>query len=187
MARRRQELRMTVAEFLAWDDGTDTRYELMDGRIVAMAPPSTVHATIAQNVGELLNQRTREAPPCRAMQAAGVALPDEQDTVYIPDVLLTCEPVERSALVREPRLIVEVLSPSTKGIDQKRKVPAYGRLPTVEEIWLVASDERWVLVWTRAGGTWIAGMPSMGGATFRSQVLGGDVALDQLYRLTGID
>ena len=32
------EKRMTVAEFLTWDDGTDTRYELIDGRPVAMAP-----------------------------------------------------------------------------------------------------------------------------------------------------
>ena len=29
----------TVDEFLRWDDGTDTRYELIDGRIFAMAPP----------------------------------------------------------------------------------------------------------------------------------------------------
>ena len=29
---------MTVAEFLNWDDGTDTRYELINGRLVAMAP-----------------------------------------------------------------------------------------------------------------------------------------------------
>ncbi|MFO1069951.1 MAG: Uma2 family endonuclease [Geminicoccaceae bacterium] len=178
---------MTVAEFLAWDDGTDTRYELMDGRVIAMAPPSTVHATIAQNVGELINRHLAGRAPCRAMQAAGVALPDEHDTVYVPDVLLTCEPLDRSPLARAPRLIVEVLSPSTKGIDQKRKVPAYGRLPTVEEIWLVASDERWVLVWSRVGETWVAGLPSMGSALFGSQVLGGDVALDQVYRLTGID
>ena len=32
------EKRMTVAEFLTWDDGTGTRYELIDGRPVAMAP-----------------------------------------------------------------------------------------------------------------------------------------------------
>jgi Uma2 family endonuclease len=34
------EKRWTVDEFLAWDDGTGRRYELVDGRIVAMAPPS---------------------------------------------------------------------------------------------------------------------------------------------------
>jgi Uma2 family endonuclease len=41
------EKRWTVEEFLAWDDGTDRRYELVAGQIVAMAPPSEAHATIA--------------------------------------------------------------------------------------------------------------------------------------------
>ena len=40
------EKRWTVEEFLAWDDGTDHRYELVDGEVVAMAPPSEAHGTI---------------------------------------------------------------------------------------------------------------------------------------------
>lgn len=35
--------RMTLEEFLSWDDGTDTRYELIDGFPVAMAPPAEAH------------------------------------------------------------------------------------------------------------------------------------------------
>jgi Uma2 family endonuclease len=35
------QLHMSLAEFLDWDDGTDTLYELVEGRIVAMAPPTT--------------------------------------------------------------------------------------------------------------------------------------------------
>ena len=51
----------TVEEFLAWDDGTDTRYELVGGRIVAMAPPSPAHSLIAGNLaGEI---RSRLRPP----------------------------------------------------------------------------------------------------------------------------
>ena len=41
---------MTTDEFLAWDDGSDTRHELVDGMIVAMAPPTDAHGTIAVNV-----------------------------------------------------------------------------------------------------------------------------------------
>ena len=43
------EKRWTVEEFLAWDDGTDRRYELVSGQIVAMAPPSEAHAAIVSN------------------------------------------------------------------------------------------------------------------------------------------
>jgi len=39
---RAAEKLMTVDEFLRWDDGTDTRYELVDGQIVAMAPQAGV-------------------------------------------------------------------------------------------------------------------------------------------------
>jgi hypothetical protein len=35
--------RMTLAEFLRWEDGTDTRYELLAGQPVAMAPPAPPH------------------------------------------------------------------------------------------------------------------------------------------------
>jgi Uma2 family endonuclease len=45
---------MTVAEFLEWDDGTDTRYELVRGRVVAMAPPSARHSVIASKTGGAL-------------------------------------------------------------------------------------------------------------------------------------
>jgi len=39
--------RMTLEEFLRWDDGTDTRYELIDGVPVAMAPPAQAHRILA--------------------------------------------------------------------------------------------------------------------------------------------
>ena len=45
------ERRWRVEEFLAWDDGTDRRHELVDGRIVAMAPPSEAHAAIVSSSG----------------------------------------------------------------------------------------------------------------------------------------
>ena len=45
---------MTVAEFLAWDDGTDTRYELIDGRPVAMAPAAPNHSIIASKIAGAL-------------------------------------------------------------------------------------------------------------------------------------
>ena len=42
---------MSVAEFLAYDDGTATRYELVDGQLVAMNPPAARHANICENLG----------------------------------------------------------------------------------------------------------------------------------------
>ena len=41
--------RMTLAEFLAWDDGTETRYEVINGEPRAMAPAYPRHALIPQS------------------------------------------------------------------------------------------------------------------------------------------
>ena len=38
--------RMTIAEFLEWDDGTDRRYELLDGVPVMMAPSLEAHGEL---------------------------------------------------------------------------------------------------------------------------------------------
>jgi Uma2 family endonuclease len=186
MAKRQRDLRMSVDEFLVWDDGTDTRYELEDGVPVAMAPAVSAHGRIAQNVGAEIDRLVEGRPPCRAIQAGGVLVSRSDGRFYIPDVLMTCEELASTPHVYEPRLIVEILSPTTKGIDQKRKVPAYGRLPSVEEIWLIASDERWAVIWKRSAGGWVAELPYEGDAVFHSPALGGEVALDRLYDLTGL-
>ena len=68
---------MTVAEFLEWEDGTDTRYELVAGRIVAMSPPVEDHGTIVMNLGRQIGNRL--APPCRVLDQAGIALPGRDD------------------------------------------------------------------------------------------------------------
>jgi hypothetical protein len=58
-------------------------------------------------------------------------------------------------------------------------------LPSVREIWLIDSRERWVQIWRRDRDTWIVTMPLCDQATFISEALGDRVELDQLYRNTG--
>ena len=45
---------MTLAEFLDWDDGTDTHYELVRGKVVAMAPASARHSVIVSKINAAL-------------------------------------------------------------------------------------------------------------------------------------
>jgi Uma2 family endonuclease len=64
---------MTVAEFLDWDDGTDTRYELVRGKVVAMAPASGRHSVIVAKINAALQAGLR--PPCYVGMNAGVIRP----------------------------------------------------------------------------------------------------------------
>ncbi len=145
--------RMTLTEFLEWDDGTDTRYELVDGRIVAMAPPAEAHGTIVGNFAYELRRHLK--PPCRVVPEAGIVPPEHDDAYYQADLAVTCAPPERGRRhVAEPILIVEVLSPSTAQHDRGTKLPDYADLPSVREILLVASTERRVELWRRDGPRW---------------------------------
>src|SRR5687768_10016700 len=102
-ASRPQPRSLTVAEFLEYDDGTDTRYELIDGQLVAMNPPATRHAIICSNLGRALDRQLR--PPCLALWSTlGVAVDETADTWRQPDAIVTCvQPAK--GFFREPRLI----------------------------------------------------------------------------------
>jgi len=178
------EKRWTIEEFLAWDDGTDRRYELVDGRILAMAPPSEAHGTIVANLTIRIGSQLRA--PCRVVGEAGVAASDRNDTWHQADLLVTCAPPERGRPHPiDPILIIEVLSPSTAVHDRGRKVEDYSRLPSVKEILLVASEERRVRTWRRDGRRWIV-EDLTGDAELRLDTVPDPIPLAAIYEGSGV-
>jgi Uma2 family endonuclease len=132
--------RMTLAEFLRWEGGTDTRYELLAGLPVAMAPTAIAHGILALRLGARIDAALRSRSPCFGQSEAGIARPDRNDTCYIADLAVSCTPPERGQqLLQDPVLIVEVLSPGTAMYDRQTKVADYRRIPSVEEILLIDS------------------------------------------------
>lgn len=186
MATRKIDLRMTLDEYLATDDRLETMCELYDGRLYAMAQPSRSHRMIAQNASELVNRFLVDRRPCSASQGAGIKIDVADDSVFIPDVVMTCEPPSMAHLVEAPVLVVEVLAPSTKGFDKHQKLPGYSALPSMREIWLIDARRRAVQVWCRDGDEWPGIPPVLRSGGFTSDVLGGEVTLDGLYALSGV-
>ena len=122
------EKRMTVAEFLTWDDGTDTRYELIDGRPVAMAPVAAEPLGDRRRISATSSSRGSRRPATSGSEA-GVARPDRDDTFYEADVVVSCTPVAPGmAAIPDPVVVVEVLSPSTIEHDRGRKAYDYRRI-----------------------------------------------------------
>ena len=123
--------RMTLAAFLEWDDGTDRRYQLIDGVPVMMAPATEAHGELAAALCVEIGSRLKR--PCRVISEAGITVPDRSDTYYVADLAVTCAPREPGRrMVAEPVLIVEVLSPSTgHRWTAVRKVADYRTLPSV--------------------------------------------------------
>ena len=148
----------TFADMLAWEE--DDRFELQDGEIVMMAPPSRIHQEIS---GELFRQLANflEGKKCRVYAAPfAVRLfeedgdtPEDVRTVLEPDISVVCDAgkLDKRGCKGAPDLVIEILSPSTRGNDRLIKFNLYERAG-VREYWIVDPDTRIVLVHTLTDG-----------------------------------
>ena len=113
---------------------------------------------------------------------AGVALPDRDDTFYVADLAVICEPLRaEDRLIRNPVLIVEVLSPSTAATDRQIKVSDYRRIPSVTEILLIDSESAFAEVHRREGDRWITEMMRGPDATRALNSVPLAISLSELY------
>jgi len=169
---------MTVDEFLAWDDGTDTRYELVWGEPVAMAPPADAHAILAAAIAGEFHARLRR--PCRARVEAGIRIPNRNDMWFQADVAVSCAPASDKPGTADPVIIVEVLSPSTADYDRGTKLPLYRQIPSVQEILIIDSTRRRAELWHREGDSWRV-QDIIGDGALRFHALDVEIALADVY------
>ena len=178
--------RMTVSEFLRWEDGTDTRYELLAGFPVAMAPPAPAHGFLTAQLCIRIGAARQSRRPCMVQVEAGIARPDRDDTCYVADLAVTCTPPRRGdQLISDPVLIVEVLSPTTGLHDRQTKVADYRRVASVQEILLIDSASIFAEVLQREGDRWISEIVRGPQATLSLASIGLTATMADLYE--GID
>jgi Uma2 family endonuclease len=178
----RTPIRMTLDEFLRWDEGTDTRYELIGGIPVAMAPLAEAHSMLAVHLVSRIDAVLSARRPCRALIEAGITRPDRADTYFVADIAATCAPIEPGRQATEdPFLIVEILSPSTERDDRRVKLPAYRQIETVQEILLVSSDDAYAEIHRRAGSQWITEILRVGEAVLSLASVPVEIRLSNLY------
>ena len=179
---------MTLVEFLRWEDGTDTRYELIGGFPVAMAPPARAHGMLCARLGGMIDAALRSRRPCSAQTEAGIARPDRDDTYYVADLAVTCSPYQRGEqLVKDPILIVEILSPGTERHDRRIKLPAYRAIDSVNEILLIDSESLYAEILRREGDRWITELVRGGDATLGLSSVELRIAMAELYEGIDID
>jgi hypothetical protein len=82
---------MTLEEFLRWDDGTETLYELIGGLPMAMAPRAVAQRMLAMRLGARIDAALANRRPCNAQGEAGILHPDRADTYFVADIAATCE------------------------------------------------------------------------------------------------
>jgi Uma2 family endonuclease len=138
----------TADEFIAWAlEQPEGRFELHNGGVIAMAPERVTHAIAKLNATIAL----RDAIGARGL--ACQALPDGMSvrvndrTVYEPDALVRCGPPLPGDTVQitDPVIVVEVVSPSSRGIDRGVKLAGYFSTPSVRHYLIVDTDTRTVI------------------------------------------
>jgi Uma2 family endonuclease len=179
---------MVLDEFLRWDDGTEMHYELIGGFPVAMAPPAEAHRMLAVRLVTRIDAVLSRRRPCNAQLEAGVIRTDRADTYFEADIAATCAGNEAGRqAIKDPFLIVEILSPSTERHDRRVKLPAYRQIETVQEILLLASDDRYAELHRRVGAQWITDILRGEEAVVALSSVDVEIALLDLYDGIALD
>lgn len=143
---------MTEAEYLAYDLAHEGKHEFYDGQIVAREAASEAHALVTMNIGAALRAGLR-GKPCRVYSADLRVWTEDTGAYVYPDVTIVCGPSElrptNPPSLTNPKLVVEVLSPSTAAHDRGPKAAHYRRIPTLGAYMIVDIESRRIEVYHR--------------------------------------
>lgn len=144
--------RWTIEEFFAWQEGQAERYEFVDGYPVRMmAGARNVHGDIVVNVlAELHNQlRGRDCRPFTGDRS----IETKAGQIRRPDIGVDCGQRNPNAMKAAlPRVVVEVLSPTTRDFDTFVKVDEYKMVDSLERVVLIEPNAPEAIVWARGEG-----------------------------------
>lgn len=177
---------MEADEFLVWCLGKERRYELVEGvPVEMMTGASNMHDMLVVNVIALLREQLRGSR-CRPT-TADVALRTRIRSVRRPDVMVTCDPPRGDVYdAREPRLAVEVLSPSNKGVSWDRKMREYRQHERLDYILLIDSETVAATLYTREGASWDAADFERRSDTIELARIGCRLAMSEIYEETDL-
>lgn len=142
-------------DYLSHEARSPVKCEYVAGNIYPMTGASLRHNVIAGNMFTLLRAHLRGSP-CRAFMSDAKLRVAKFNSIYYPDVMVTCDARHQSVtttdiLVEAPRLVIEVLSDSTAATDRREKLQAYRSLPSLLEYLLVSQESAAIEIHRRQG------------------------------------
>lgn len=145
---------MSLAEFLAWEERQEMRYEFDGIAPVAMTGGTFAHEIIGQRVREVLNSGMRGGP-CVAVGPTLKIQVGEQ--IRYPDAFVVCTRVDPKATIApNPVVVFEVLSESTARTDMVRKLNEYAATASIQRYVMLQQDFIGGLNLIRQGDRFIA-------------------------------
>jgi Uma2 family endonuclease len=174
-----------AAEYLRRERLAETKHEYVDGDILDMAGGKPAHSLIAANVSGELRNRLR-GTDCMAFNSDLRVCVQLGRLITYPDVSVVCgQPQyvdEERDTITNPRVIVEVLSPSTRNYDRGDKSLRYRMLPSLAEYLLIDQEPVDIEHYRRqSGGTWAVQRILEPTATIRLESINIDLPLSEIY------
>ena len=142
---------LSLEEFLDWERAQPERYEF-DGIQpipMGMTGGSTNHERLIARI--IMSAGARVSLPCEVF-ASGLKVVTESQVRY-PDVTIACQVGDGADDMVEPRIVFEVLSPSSALIDRRVKAAAYRNLPSVE-VYVILNQDRPEITIMRRSDDW---------------------------------
>ena len=181
--------RYTEDEYVELERRAETKSELVNGEIFAMAGAKPRHNALAVNVSAEIRSRLREGgSPCVVLNSDQRVRSEATGINTYADVVVACGPrfhaKYRDALLN-PTVIVEVLSESTEGYDRGAKFAHYRTLPGFVEYVLVSQRARRIEHFKRLeAGQWLLTVLEGDEAVLELPSLGCAIPLGDIYAQT---
>ena len=135
---------LTPEEYISFERKATTKHEYLKGQITAMSGASRAHSFITGDIfGELRDQL--KGQKCEVHSSDMRVRIHSTNSYFYPDVVVACEEPNFEDNIFDtllnPRVVVEVLSPSTEAYDRGEKFELYQQLDSLQEYLLVSQDQ----------------------------------------------
>ncbi len=174
--------KISVEDYLEGEEGSDIKYEFINGEVYAMAGASDNHNRIAGNLFAALFGKLRDSV-CEPFMT-DMKLKADETIFYYPDVFVACDENPVNSFYREePILIIEIVSPSTRQTDRREKLRAYQQMPSVMEYAIIEQEKISVEIHRRQpDGRWITYFFTRTDTEFTLESVDLTLQLDEVYR-----
>ncbi len=117
--------KLTLEDYLRWENEQPERHEFYRGELFAFAGGRRVHGRVVANLARALGNAL-SGSRCQVFSEGMKVQPADHAVLY-PDVFVTCDPDDLSTemIFHAPKLVIEVLSPSTQACDRSQKFALY--------------------------------------------------------------
>jgi Uma2 family endonuclease len=176
---------MTPEDYFEIDRHSEAKHEFMFGEISKVRGGSPQHALIASNMCIALGRRLSGAR--RVFDSSLRVCLDPKTAFYVyPDLTVVEGPFEflenANETLTNPKLVVEVLSPTSMNVELGSKARMYTRVPTLTDLLMIDQDRAGVEHWVRKeNARWVVDLLEGGDAVLRIESLACEIPLREIY------